>query len=406
MNRSTTLVACLCALLYCGQVFGASWDTVLFRDDFDSPLEGMPDADDWVVNDPNSWWRTQGRTFFPSPIYHPNGPFPTVKNGACVIEHHLHNPYDSADPPWTFLGGEIHTIMEFDPSRSYRFEARVRSYPYPSGLVTSFFPYGYDGATNDEIDFEFVSKKVNDDVTYPDGDPVLTNTYNESNQSPAYIAPPDLVLTDWNRFRIYWYPEPTLYRVEWTWLDPVHGEICLRTQAEAFHVPDEPMRVYLNFWAPCHSLLELECESWDDAANPNLLPATDPNQNEISSYEIDYVEVRVGEPEDGDGDGIANTCNNCPNSCDNCPFVGNQSQADADSNGLGDPCQCGDVSGDGHNNFIDARLILLGQVPGEGQGKCDVNGDGACNFVDARLILLGQVSPRHEDQLCPAYHGS
>jgi hypothetical protein len=91
--------------------------------------------------------------------------------------------------------------------------------------------------------------------------------------------------------------------------------------------------------------------------------------------------------------------------CDNCPKVSNPGQTDTDINGIGDACQCGDVSIDGHTNFIDGRLVLLGEVPPGPHGRCDVNGDGTCNFTDARLILLGQVGSAHEDQLCPAYQG-
>jgi hypothetical protein len=69
--------------------------------------------------------------------------------------------------------------------------------------VTSFFEYGFDGAESDEIDFEFVSNKKNDDVTTPNGAPVLTNTYNESSQKPQYVSPEGLDLAVWNTFRIY-----------------------------------------------------------------------------------------------------------------------------------------------------------------------------------------------------------
>jgi hypothetical protein len=89
---------------------------------------------------------------------------------------------------------------------------------------------------------------------------------------------------------------------------------------------------------------------------------------------------------------------------DNCLFRGNPLQEDADSNGIGNACQCGDVSNDGSTNFTDARLIFLGQVPA-GDAKCDVNGDGGCNFIDGRLILLGQAGADDQlDQACPAAH--
>ena len=306
---------------------GISWDTVVLRDDFDY-CPGPPDPNKWIINHPdaepplNPWWWTRGRTHFPDPTpkpdsgwqgWVPTGEFPRVERvqkgdeeiGVCVIEHHLFNPWDSPDDdetvPRTFLGGEIHTVQEFDPNRSYRIEARVRSRGHPSGLISSFFLYGDDGPPdprNDEIDFEFVSKLTHDNTTYPDGDPVLTNTWNESFERPEYVMPPGLDLTEWNTFRIYWYPQPDASCpsggcVEWSWLDPVNRETWLRTEANTFFVPDEPMNVYFNFWAPCYISWNPDCNPWDDAADPDLQAVNTPCQNEVYRYEIDYVEVRV-----------------------------------------------------------------------------------------------------------------
>ena len=53
---------------------------------------------------------------------------------------------------------------------------------------------------------------------------------------------------------------------------------------------------------------------------------------------------------DLDADGIADAS-------DNCPRVNNPTQADANENGFGDACECGDVTGDGVANTVDARLI-------------------------------------------------
>ncbi|MHC4498560.1 MAG: DUF7901 domain-containing protein, partial [Planctomycetota bacterium] len=290
MERSEIKMLFVCAfvLLLCGQVFGDGWNTVVFRDDFEVPGD-TPDLNDWVVGHPEAWpgcWWTQGRTFFPDPCCHPDANFPRVDNGICVIEHHHYNPWHLGTPKTTFLGGEIQTVMQFEPNKPYRFEARVRCNPYPNGLVSSFFTYGYDGSKNDEIDFEFVSNKTNDDVNYPNGDPVLTNPWNESHECPNYVEPPGLDLTEWNTFRIYWYPGQ--HRVEWTWIDPVNGEKLLRRETGVACVPDEPMAVYFNFWAPK--------PDWPDAYDANLQPVSDPNMNEIYRYEIDYVEVRVKGP--------------------------------------------------------------------------------------------------------------
>ena len=290
MKRVTGLVALILFAFSWVQVLGDSWDTVVFRDDFDVSVAGMPDPNNWVANYPDFWWWVQGRTFFPSPAYHPGGPFPQVSNGTCVIEHHLYNPWDLGTPKTTFLGGEIHTIRKFVPGTSYRFEANVRCNPYPNGLVTSFFLYGYDGSKSDEIDFEFVSNKTNDDVNYPSGDPVLANTWDESQQKPIYVGIPGLDLTKWNTFRIYW--DPNQHRVDWTWIGPNNGEIWLRTETDSFYIPDEPMALYFNFWAPT--------KDWLDAYNENLQPVSDPAMNRINIYEVNYVEVRTEGPACGD----------------------------------------------------------------------------------------------------------
>jgi len=163
-----------------------------------------------------------------------------------------------------FPGGEIHTARMFAPNTPYRFEARVKCDPYPNGLVTSFFLYGCHCINSDEIDDEFLSNYTNDDVNYPNGDPVLANTWNESFQWPLYVEPNGLDLTEWNTFRLYWYPDEG--RVEWTWLDPCNVERLLRTETNAFFVPDEPMALYFNFWAPD--------QNWREAYDLNLQPVS------------------------------------------------------------------------------------------------------------------------------------
>jgi hypothetical protein len=271
------------------------------------------------------WW-TQGRTHFPDPNPYPptgwegwvpTGEFPRVEEGALVIEHHLYNPYDSPDDdhlfPRTFLGGEVHTAQTFDPNQAYRFEARVRldqdpTYvrdpappyvPYPNGLVTSFFLYGYDEANrdSDEVDFEFLSNQMN--IFDPNRDPVLTNTFNDSRANPEKVMPDGLDLTDWNTFRIYWYPDNR--QVDWTWVIdpgvPDEREVLLRTERDSPYVPDESMSLYFNFWAPCYTSWNPNCHPWDDAADRGLQAVNERILNEISAYEIDYVEVRVPEPQ-------------------------------------------------------------------------------------------------------------
>ena len=118
------------------------------------------------------------------------------------------------------------------------------------------------------------------------------------------------------------------------------------------------------------------------------------------SAELGFRVVQLQEEDDTDGDGIPDDGDAsgdpgdspCPPGVsadcdDNCTYWGNLDQADADADGIGDVCECGDFSGDGLVNTIDARLIQRCSV-GEFScaDLCDVTDDGICNTIDARLI--------------------
>ena len=92
---------------------------------------------------------------------------------------------------------------------------------------------------------------------------------------------------------------------------------------------------------------------------------------------------------------------------DNCRFEPNVSQSalggvgTTTPDGIGDACQCGDVTGDGRVDFFDAEWTkreALGlaapffQFP----DRCDVLGDGTCDGMDALLMRhagSGSISP-------------
>jgi hypothetical protein len=88
---------------------------------------------------------------------------------------------------------------------------------------------------------------------------------------------------------------------------------------------------------------------------------------------------------DDDGDGI------CAG-VDTCPGIPNEgANEDANLDGIGDYCQCGDINGDGIVNNVDSILVKradLGLSVGGSYNPalCDVNGDGNCNNVDSILI--------------------
>ena len=117
-------------------------------------------------------------------------------------------------------------------------------------------------------------------------------------------------------------------------------------------------------------------------------------------YSIDLTGAGFALSGDEDCDGIAPPI-------DNCPHVSNADQIDTDTNGIGDACQCGDVTGDGFTNVSDALRIARGEVLSDDPyfDRCDVSGDTLCNVSDALAIARGKVGSAPEDQRCPAYRG-
>lgn len=107
-----------------------------------------------------------------------------------------------------------------------------------------------------------------------------------------------------------------------------------------------------------------------------------------------------------DGEGL----NDCD---DNCPFVSNLDQKDsggigfASPDGIGDACQCGDVTGDGKVNSFDSTMITrnalsLAAPLFKKPDNCDVTGDGLCNSFDATIIKRAAVGlPPGVQQVCP-----
>lgn len=122
---------------------------------------------------------------------------------------------------------------------------------------------------------------------------------------------------------------------------------------------------------------------------------------------LEILEVRTAAASsDADRDGI-------PDETDNCVEAANPDQADADTDGIGDACECGDASGDGRVTSTDARLIqrcAAGEIPCA--ALCDASGDDACDTTDARLVqrlAVGQLTKndlscaeRPTDALAPA----
>lgn len=101
---------------------------------------------------------------------------------------------------------------------------------------------------------------------------------------------------------------------------------------------------------------------------------------------------------DFDGDGVQDAL-------DDCPVEANADQADSggiassSADGIGNVCQCGDVSGDGRVDGADEDALrdhLAGALPAlPAPQKCDVGGGSACDLVDVvrlRRALAGIAS--------------
>ena len=140
---------------------------------------------------------------------------------------------------------------------------------------------------------------------------------------------------------------------------------------------------------------------------PTALVAVRPDElralEERISARLDWIGqfVTLPDPIDSDADGW-------PDFQDNCPFAANAGQEDfggvgsgSPSDGIGNACQCGDVTGDGYVTGSDATFIKrwalglsapLFLVP----GNCDVTGEGNCTGSDGtfvKLAALGFTAP-------------
>ncbi len=155
------------------------------------------------------------------------------------------------------------------------------------------------------------------------------------------------------------------------------------------------------------------------------------------------VEAPCYDPNDADGDGVGDLCDNCPDDenpdqidtdhdtvgdvCDNCPDTANVEQTDADEDGVGDACDncptvsnpgqeaitengvgdaceyvCGDANNDAAVNLLDV-LFVIAYLYGTPQGPApdvfnaaDCNADGAINLLDILALidyLYGEGTP-------------
>jgi hypothetical protein len=101
-----------------------------------------------------------------------------------------------------------------------------------------------------------------------------------------------------------------------------------------------------------------------------------------------------GTVSDADGDGVVDAA-------DNCARWPNSGQADADANGIGNACECGDQNGDGRVDTNDLVAINMATfTPALATPLCDANNDAHC---DVRDILAANAKIFGAAAYCSRY---
>jgi endo-1,3-1,4-beta-glycanase ExoK len=230
---------------------------VLFRDDFDGSSLNA-----------SSWLMPEGAgTFLGRTQLRPPSEALLVSNSLLGLRLDTYNP-TALTPGDSFWGSEVVTRQTFSRGNGLAVKARMRvPASVPGGLVAAIFTYTLrGGATRDEIDFELLTNAPSR---------VLTNVFNGQGFSvagrPLSIA--GVMAGQFNEFEIHWLPD----RLRWR----VNGQVA-REVLDG--IPEMPMTIRLNFWAPA--------ADFADAFNASLRPASTAAGNQAFICEVDYVEIR------------------------------------------------------------------------------------------------------------------
>src|SRR5262245_4919655 len=112
--------------------------------------------------------------------------------------------------------------------------------------------------------------------------------------------------------------------------------------------------------------------------------------------------LSFGEPCDLDLDA---DCDGFPDADDNCPYTANPGQEDAGGlgsvslpDGIGNDCQCGDVSGDGHVTTADGEIIMRALMMPRLASTvrlelCDVGASLGCTTADSAIVMRALMTP-------------
>ena len=159
-----------------------------------------------------------------------------------------------------------------------------------------------------------------------------------------------------------------------------HIEIKVYPASEDYDVyVDEEFKKTCSFWI--HSGFEDSFQIGD-------------RENTSNDYGKAYWDnFVITQPVDSDGDGIMD-----PN--DNCPYVANPDQADRNSDGWGDRCECiaaNSGSDSGHVDLRDFALLALNWKESNPTVPGDINGDGVVDFNDFEILVYYWLSDCFEE---------
>jgi len=243
----------------------AQAQTVVLFDNFDGPTlnTSVWGTGDWLL----------GRTTLGNP------PTFGVESGTTFATLH-HDTYNPSNPGGSFLGAELLSLSQFTVGAGKEFEARVRVSSETRGLVMSFFSWGARGTSSrtwetDEIDFEYLSNLSPDAIqltAWNDWKQRYTSYNDGIHHADQTVTLPGFVRGAWNVLRFRCLTD----RVEW-----YVNDVLVWSNTNV--VPNDPMNVRLNFWAPD--------SSWAAAYDAGLQPTSNPAANQSLRYDIDYVKV-------------------------------------------------------------------------------------------------------------------
>lgn len=243
---------------------------IVFEDQFDG--SGFVDQTLWRLpsgGDGSFYGRTQAKTDLSTD-------YPVMSGGTMKLQMNTYLDDGNGSSAGVFAGAELITKRNFALAGGLRFEVRARVLTPVSGIVGGIFLYDVQRLnseeliTRDEVDFEVLTNDTSQAFTnmWNDG----TFVGDDSTGSGAFVTVSGYDATQFHDYRVDWLPG------EMNWY--IDGEL-VRTETD--NVPDDPMRLHMNYWVPDSTFV--------DAYDANLQPATSSATGQVFEMEVDSVVI-------------------------------------------------------------------------------------------------------------------